>query len=122
MKLKLKLNVLGEAAVVGVTDVILEKLSPTIMNLGRGAMFATGLILNASTEKYDKETETLYVAATPLLVRSVMNGLGSITDFKHKQQTFNPTFNYTGGTVNLGGWPAAGATTMNNPSTCLTFR
>lgn len=117
--MKLKLRKLGEAAAVGFVDIALEKISPTALNLGRGAIFATAAILNATTEKFNEDTETVYLAETPLLIRSVANALGAITDFKHTQKITDQVFNssaVTGYGGILGGRTAAPGATSNSPS------
>lgn len=85
---RLKLKKLGEATAVGLIDIGLEKLDESMglvkpfnaLTLGRAGMFGAGLILNALTDKGSEYTETLYIAAEPLLIRSIASSFGVIPD------------------------------------------
>lgn len=86
--MRLKLKKLGEATAVGLIDIGLEKLDESMglvkpfnaLTLGRAGMFGAGLLLNALTDKGSEYTETLYIAAEPLLIRSIASSFGVIPD------------------------------------------
>ena len=86
--MRLKLKILGEATAVGLIDIGGQEIgrnhgsnkSIQLKTLGRAAMFAGGVILNAMTDKASAYTEALYVASEPLLIRSIANLFGVIPD------------------------------------------
>lgn len=89
----LKLVKLGEAAALGLVDVGFEKLDEKMglgfpgnsITLGRAGLFLVGLIGDAMVRdgsKYHPYLETMYIAETPLLIRTAFKAGGVIADYQ----------------------------------------
>ena len=87
---KFSLKKLGETTALGLLDVGLEKVNEATgmsfpldaLTMGRGLLWAGGLIANALTDKGHDYTETLYIAEEPLFIRTLFKAAGVIADYE----------------------------------------
>lgn len=82
----------GEAAVVGLVDIGLEKIDESTgmsfplnaITIGRAGLWAVGFLGSAlvrETSKYAEHLETLFIAEEPLLIRTIAKAANVIADY-----------------------------------------
>jgi len=94
MPKKIALEKLGVGAIAGLADIGLEKIDESfpieapiarpIQTVGRAALFLVGLAgsyMVKEGSKWVEPLETLMVAETPLVIRSIAKGIGFIADY-----------------------------------------